>query len=112
MNNYQSTSKKIPAQWLTTILLKLKRNNQTWESEKDYDTDYSWMNGARRSALRKLAGSRKSNESMAQVNWTGKTKASNEDGVDALALEAQWMERLDSLLWKQELVNLYLKTRA
>ena len=51
---------------------------------KEYDTDFSWINGAKRSALRKLAGSRKSNDSMAQVNWTGKTKASDEDGVDAL----------------------------
>ncbi|KAL3928851.1 MAG: hypothetical protein SGBAC_012467 [Bacillariaceae sp.] len=75
---------------------------------KAYDSDYSWINGAKRSVLRKLANSRKSDDTMAEVNWTGKVKASNEDAVDALELEPAWMERLDSLLWKKELVNLRL----
>ena len=75
---------------------------------KDYDSDYSWMNGSNRSVLRKLANSRKSDDKMALVNWTGRTSASDEDGVDALELEAEWMERLDRVLWKEELVNLRL----
>ncbi|CAJ1934508.1 unnamed protein product [Cylindrotheca closterium] len=75
---------------------------------KDYDSDYSWMNGAKRSILRKLANSRKASDRMAQVTWTGRTKASDEDGVDVLEVEAEWLERLDRFLWKEELVNLRL----
>lgn len=76
---------------------------------KDYDsTEYSWVNGAMRSALRRKAAIQKSENTLTQVNWTGKVKASDEDDVDHLELDARWMERVDSLLWKDELVNLRL----
>jgi pyrimidine deaminase RibD-like protein/RNA-binding protein YhbY len=75
---------------------------------KDFEQDYSWMNGAMRSALRRLAGTKKKENSLAQVNWIGYTKASEEDSVDSLVLDTEWMERLDALLWKGELVNLKL----
>ena len=75
----------------------------------DYDaTDYSHMTGAARRALRSYAAKKKTDSSWLQVNWTIKTKASNEDEVNALVLDAEWMERLDDLLWKQEVVNVRL----
>lgn len=75
---------------------------------KDYEVDYSWLNGAMRSALRRLAGTKKREDSLAEVAWTGKTKASEEESVDRLVLDPKWLERVDSLLWKQEVVNLRL----
>lgn len=76
---------------------------------KDYDdVEYSWMNGQKRSALRSLAGNKKREGTLEQVNWTGKEKASDEDGVDTLEIHHKWLERVDSLLWKEEIVNLRL----
>jgi diaminohydroxyphosphoribosylaminopyrimidine deaminase/5-amino-6-(5-phosphoribosylamino)uracil reductase len=77
---------------------------------KEYDNqDFQWVNGAMRSALRRLAGTKKNEDSLAQVNWTDKhPKAADEDAVDALDLNYRWMERVDALLWKDELVNLRL----
>lgn len=75
---------------------------------KDYDTDYSWVNGAMRRKLRSLAGKLKTEESMTQHTWTGKVPASTEEQVDQLDLDPMWMERLDFLLWQKELVNLRL----
>lgn len=75
----------------------------------DYDaTDYSHVTGAMRRALRSYAGRKKSDGTMSQVNWTNKSNASNEDEVSELILEAEWMERLDDELWKEEVVNLRL----
>eukprot|EP00529_Nitzschia_sp_RCC80_P020463 CAMPEP_0113519130 /NCGR_PEP_ID=MMETSP0014_2-20120614/43355_1 /TAXON_ID=2857 /ORGANISM="Nitzschia sp." /LENGTH=400 /DNA_ID=CAMNT_0000416827 /DNA_START=214 /DNA_END=1416 /DNA_ORIENTATION=- /assembly_acc=CAM_ASM_000159 len=75
----------------------------------DYDAiDYSHMTGGTRRALRSYAAKKKTDSSWLQVNWSIKTKASNEDEANALDLEAEWMERLDDLLWKQEVVNVRL----
>jgi pyrimidine deaminase RibD-like protein/RNA-binding protein YhbY len=77
-------------------------------SPKDYDVDYSWMNGARRSALRSLANTQKREGSLLQMNFNGKNKAGDEDGVDQLELDPRWMENVDEVLWREELVNLRL----
>jgi pyrimidine deaminase RibD-like protein/RNA-binding protein YhbY len=74
------------------------------------DKDLSWINGSMRSAVRKLAGSKKADGTLHQVNW-GREKAADEDNVDELPLAANWMEQVDALLWDHELVNLRL-TRA
>jgi diaminohydroxyphosphoribosylaminopyrimidine deaminase/5-amino-6-(5-phosphoribosylamino)uracil reductase len=74
---------------------------------KSYE-DFSWINGAMRRAIRKIAGTQKAEDSMAQMNWTGKTKATNEESVDKLDLDAFWMNRVDEMLWKDEIVNLRL----
>lgn len=76
---------------------------------KDYDVEnYSHISGAMRRVLRSVAGRKKSDDTLVQVNWTGKEKASDEGQVDDLELPAEWMERVDGLLWKEELVNLRL----
>jgi pyrimidine deaminase RibD-like protein/RNA-binding protein YhbY len=75
---------------------------------KDYEQDYSHMNGAMRSALRRLAGVKKGDDSLAIINWTSKTTAADDEGVDALGLAPKWMERVDAHLWKDELVSLRL----
>lgn len=75
---------------------------------KEYEDDFKWINGAMRRALRRLAGIKKNENSLAQATWTDKVKASGEESVDALDLNHKWLERLDALLWKEELVNLRL----
>ncbi|KAL3933291.1 MAG: hypothetical protein SGARI_003738 [Bacillariaceae sp.] len=76
---------------------------------KDYDAEsYSHINGAMRRELRSIAGRKKTDDSLVQVNWTGKVRATNEDEVKDLELPVEWMERVDGLLWKEELINLRL----
>ena len=75
---------------------------------KDYDVQYSWMNGAKRSALRSLANTHKREESLNQVNWNGKVKAKDEESVDQLSFNPGWMENVDEILWRVELINLRL----
>lgn len=77
---------------------------------KDYNTDYSWVNGTMRRKLRRLANRLKSENSLTEYPWTAKVqnKASTEEEVDTLELEAMWMERLDFMLWQKELVNVRL----
>jgi len=58
--------------------------------------------------LRSVAGRKKADDSLVQVNWNAKSKASNEEEVDELELPAEWLEHVDGLLWRQELVNLRL----
>ncbi len=72
---------------------------------KEYETNYNWVNGAMRRALRRFAGKLKADDGLTQHLWSAKAKASDEEQVDALELEAAWMERLDFLLWQKELVN-------
>lgn len=72
---------------------------------KEYDVDYSWVNGAMRRSLRSLAGKLKAEDGLTHHNWNGQTMASDETEVDELELEAMWMERLDFLLWQKEIVN-------
>lgn len=77
---------------------------------KEYDSiGYSHVNGAMRRGLRSLAGRKKNDGTLVQVNWTARVAAaSSEAEVDELELEAKWMERLDAVLWKEEMVNLRL----
>ena len=77
---------------------------------KEYDSEgYSHMTGVMRRGLRKLAGQRKAENDLQQVAWSGRVKATTEDQVDALELcSPEWMEHLDDLLWREELVNLRL----
>lgn len=72
---------------------------------KNYLTDYSWVNGAMRRALRRLAGKLKAEDGLTQHLWNAKSIATDENEVDLLELDAAWMERLDFLLWQKELVN-------
>eukprot|EP00980_Cylindrotheca_fusiformis_P017504 scaffold5490_cov125-Cylindrotheca_fusiformis.AAC.21 len=75
---------------------------------KDYEQDYGWLNGAMNSALRRVAGNKKREDTLAQVTWTGHVKAADEAGVDRLELDPDWLERADEHLWKEELLNLRL----
>jgi len=76
---------------------------------KDYDAEsYSHVTGVMRRALRKIAGQKKNENSLQQVSWSAKSSAKTEETVDALELPAEWMEHLDSILWKEELVNIRL----
>jgi len=75
---------------------------------KEYDTDYSWVNGAMRRKLRSLANRLKVEDSLTEYPWTGQIKAMTEEEVDSLILDAVWMERLDFMVWQKELVNLRL----
>ena len=76
---------------------------------KDYDSEnYSQINGSIRRGLRRLAGQRKAEQSLQQVALNTKQTASTEEGVDALVLPPEWMEHLDDLLWREELVNIRL----
>lgn len=77
---------------------------------KEYDSEgYGHVTGVMRRKLRKLAGQRKAENDLQQVAWSGRVKATTEDQVDALELcSPEWMEHLDDLLWREELVNLRL----
>mmetsp|Transcript_12186 Transcript_12186/g.34859 ORF Transcript_12186/g.34859 Transcript_12186/m.34859 type:complete len:412 (+) Transcript_12186:192-1427(+) len=76
---------------------------------KDYDSEsFSHVTGVMRRGLRKIAGQKKADNTMQQVSWSAKVKATTEESVDELALSAEWMEHLDALLWKEELVNIRL----
>ncbi len=76
---------------------------------KNYDTkNYSHINGTMRRELRSIAGRKKTDDTLSQVQWTEKTKPIDEGTVDDLELPAEWMERVDGILWKEELVNLRL----
>jgi pyrimidine deaminase RibD-like protein len=72
------------------------------------------MNGSMRRVLRTVAGRKKTDGTLVQVHWTTtagivQQQASNEEQVEHLELpSAEWMERLDGLLWREELVNLRL----
>ena len=85
----------------------------------DYETN---MNGAKRSALRNLAGKWKNDGSMTEFSWPVSTsnnfcnaatdkdelKSSLEDAVGALSLDHGWIEALDAALWEKELILLRL----
>lgn len=73
---------------------------------KEYSTDYSWVTGAMRRGLRRVAGKLKAEDGITEHQWSAKATATDENEVDALELDAAWMERLDFLLWQKELVNL------
>jgi pyrimidine deaminase RibD-like protein len=76
---------------------------------KDYDAEtYSHVTGAMRRGLRRIAGQKKADDTMQQVSWGGRVKATTEESVDELDLPAEWMEHLDALLWNEEMVNIRL----
>jgi len=84
---------------------------------KDYDAEhYSHVTGVMRRGLRKIAGQKKTENSLQQVSWSAKQAATTtatpipttEDAVNDLELPSEWMENLDELLWKEELVKVRL----
>ncbi|VEU40697.1 unnamed protein product [Pseudo-nitzschia multistriata] len=76
---------------------------------KNYDSEnYSHVTGQMRRALRKMAGQQKMENTLQQVGWSAKSKATTEDAVDELVLPPEWIEHLDALLWQEELVNIRL----
>ena len=76
-----------------------------------HDVDYAYVTGAKRRALRALAANRKKDGSLVEVEWQGSSVEADENMEQALAkldLPASWMERLDAVLWEQEIVQLRL----
>jgi pyrimidine deaminase RibD-like protein len=80
---------------------------------------YEHVTGAMRSGLRTLAAQKKQDKSLAEVSWGGeKIRLADDDAIDdeavmcervnAIALEPEWMEHLDVLLWRQEIVLMRL----
>jgi len=66
-----------------------------------------------RSALRSLAKRKQNEASLAQISWGGNSVKVDEsenlaEDVQNLELEAEWMEHLDGLLWREEIVLLRL----
>ena len=103
----------------------------TAPSPHNYD---ELINGAMRSALRSLAGRKKSEDTLVHHIWNGReievsgendtNDSSSDDGgsqgaddssskdvsnqIDTLPLDPTWMEELDAKLWDNEIVNLKL----
>jgi pyrimidine deaminase RibD-like protein/RNA-binding protein YhbY len=79
---------------------------------KDYDDQsYAHITGGHRRALRTIAGRKKTDNTLNQISWNAKgrtEKAKNEEATEGLVLPAEWMENLDAVLWRDELVNLRL----
>lgn len=79
-------------------------------------TDYdNYMNGAKRSALRSLAGAWKSDGIMKEISWTSSTsidmsheKVNLDEAVQLLPLDHRWLEIVDHALWEKELISLKL----
>ena len=75
--------------------------------------DYSYVTGAMRRSVRSLAGRRKAEGTMVEISWQGSSVEANERMEQSLAelvLPARWMEELDSVLWKEEIVVLKLNS--
>lgn len=75
--------------------------------------DYSYVTGAMRRALRAFANNSKSDGSLTEVQWGGKsvqTDENMEEGLEKITLPARWMENLDKTLWKKEVVLLRLNS--
>lgn len=71
------------------------------------------ITGKMRRALRAMANRRKAENEMDTMRWTGPTIPLGDDGkpdVEGISLPPAWMEELDALLWKKELVNLQLNS--
>lgn len=76
-----------------------------------HDVDYAYVTGAMRRALRALAANRKKDGSLVEVEWQGSSVKADENMEQTLVelnLSARWMERLDAVLWEQEIVQLRL----
>lgn len=83
-------------------------------------TDFSYITGGMRRALRSHAGRMKTEKTLREVEWTGESVApGGSDGgeidweslMQNLSLDAAWLERADHLLWEHEIV-LFRLTRA
>jgi hypothetical protein len=61
---------------------------------KDYETDYSWVTGAMRRSLRRMAGKCKAEDALAHHTWTGYVSASDGAEVDELELDGKWQRIL------------------
>jgi diaminohydroxyphosphoribosylaminopyrimidine deaminase/5-amino-6-(5-phosphoribosylamino)uracil reductase len=76
--------------------------------------DYSFVNGAMRSALRSLAARKKQEGRLAEASWGGDALVIDEDdghlneAIDALSVSPEWMEHIDALLWTHEIILLRL----
>jgi len=81
--------------------------------QTDYETT---INGAKRSALRKLAGRWKNDGTMPTFAWQAEWGSTYDDDDDLegavaalpLHLQHRWMEKIDGALWEKELVLLRL----
>jgi diaminohydroxyphosphoribosylaminopyrimidine deaminase/5-amino-6-(5-phosphoribosylamino)uracil reductase len=77
-------------------------------------TDYEiTMNGAKRVALRTYAGRKKTDKTIVEEEWPKKGDRVDDladlpIAIGALLLDPIWMERVDSLLWKEEIILLRL----
>ena len=77
-------------------------------AELDYDIS---MNGAKRSALRKLAGRMKNEGRMTELSWPTSLqvlKLDSADEIDRVTLDHSWIEAVDNALWEKELILLRL----
>ena len=83
---------------------------------EDYD---SYMNGAKRSKLRRIAGSKKKDGKMMTFNWPKATDSDSsvdlsdpsidlEEAVQQLHIDHGWMETIDGALWQHEMILLRL----
>ena len=76
-------------------------------------TDYSYINGSMRRALRSHAGRKKADRSLSEVDWNGESVDPEQGGdldsaMQSLPLDPTWLERVDHVLWEHELVLLRL----
>jgi pyrimidine deaminase RibD-like protein/RNA-binding protein YhbY len=75
---------------------------------EDWESD---MNGALRSVLRTLSSRKKAASTLAEVPWGGESipvSDNMESAVDELVLDPAWMEHVDDVLWKHEIMVLRL----
>jgi pyrimidine deaminase RibD-like protein/RNA-binding protein YhbY len=75
---------------------------------EDWESD---MNGALRSVLRTLSSRKKAASTLAEVPWGGESipvSDNMEAAVDELVLDPAWMEHVDDVLWKHEIMVLRL----
>jgi pyrimidine deaminase RibD-like protein/RNA-binding protein YhbY len=73
--------------------------------------DYDYINGKLRRSIRAAAGRLMHEKSLSYVDWGGDSVEVNDDietAVSSLTLKPEWMEHVDSMLWKHELLLLKL----
>ena len=78
------------------------------------NTEYEqYMNGAKRTALRTYAARKKTDKTLKEQDWPRKAgkvddSADLTESVTALPLDPVWMEQVDEMLWKEEVILLRL----
>jgi len=89
---------------------------------EETESNYSHVTGAMRSALRSIAARALKDGTLQDISWGGGSMGSvrtdtNDDGDDAssmedavnnLLLSPEWMEHVDGVLWREELILLRL----